>query len=270
MTELGEFLRTCRANATPETTDTSLRRVKGLRREEVALLAGVSVDYYTRLEQGRHSSPSPSVLDALVRALRLDAAARAHLGDLARPRRRTVEKSPAQKVRPALHLMLDSFADHPAFVVGRRTDILAANALACALIADWNRMPARERNYCRWLLLDPAAREAYQDWATVAAEAVGTLRLDAGRHPDDPRLNELVGELTIKSDDFRTWWADRRVHERTHGTKRMRHPAIGEITIRFEAFVLPGDLDQTLFVYTTDPGSTSRDNLRLLASWARA
>lgn len=129
-------------------------------------------------------------------------------------------------------------------------------------------MPARHRNYTRWMLLDPAAREAYEDWAAVAAEVVGTLRLDAGRHPDDPLLTELVGELTIKSPEFRAWWDDHRVHQRTHGTKRMRHPAVGPVTIHYEALALPGDPDQTVFVYTTRPGSTSSDSMRLLASWA--
>ncbi|MCZ2837551.1 helix-turn-helix domain-containing protein [Modestobacter sp. VKM Ac-2985] len=271
-TELGEFLRSCRANVTPERVGLddavpSGRRVRGLRREEVAHLAGVSVDYYTRLEQGRHASPSPAVVDALARALQLDAAAHLHLADLARPGRGRPEQQQAQRVRPAVHQMLDSLVDHPAFLIGRRTDVLAANPLARALIADWDALPARHRNYTRWLLLDPAARETYQDWAAVAADAVGSLRLDAGRHPDDPLLERLVGELSIKSAEFRGWWQDRRVHERTHGTKRMRHPAIGSVVIHYEALALPGDPDQTMFVYSTEPGSASHDGMRLLASW---
>jgi hypothetical protein len=163
--------------------------------------------------------------------------------------------------------MLDSMVDHPAFVLGRRTDILAANPLARALITDFNRFPAPQRNYTRWMVLDPQAREVYEDWESVAADVVGTLRLDAGRHPDDPLLSTLVGELTIKSPQFRKWWDNHQVHQRTHGTKRMRHPDIGSITIHYESMVLPGDPDQTLFVYTTDPDSTSADNMRLLASW---
>ena len=272
-TELGEFLRASRAAASPDAVGlgsgaASGRRVPGLRREEVALLAGVSVDYYTRLEQGRHASPSASVVEALARALGLDAAGRAHLADLARPGRRTPERAAVQRVRPAVHRVLDSLVDHPALVLGRRTDVLASNALASALITDWERLPARQRNYARWMLLDPAAREAFEDWEAVAADVVGTLRLDAGRHPDDPRLAELVGELAIRSPEFRGWWQDHRVHERTHGTKRMRHPAVGALTVHYEALALPGDPDQTLFVYTTDPGSASHDGLRLLASWA--
>ncbi|MFF5179642.1 hypothetical protein ACFY2Q_16610 [Micromonospora sp. NPDC000316] len=159
----------------------------------------------------------------------------------------------------------DPMVDHPAFVVGRRTDVLASNVLARALLTDWTRLPSRQRNYTRWVFLDPAARDAFLNWPTVAAEVVGTLRLYAGRFPDDPQLNELVGELTIKSPEFRTWWNGHRVHERTHGIKHMRHPAVGPITIRYEALALPGDEEQTLFVYTTDPGSLSHDNMRLLA-----
>ena len=268
MTGLGEFLRKCRADLTPEEAGIGGtvpgRRVRGLRREEVAALAGVSVDYYSRLEQGRHSSPSDAVLDALGRVFRLDRAGRAHLNDLARPARRPAAPPP-QRVRPALHQMIASMTDHPALVLGRRTDVLASNQLARALLTDWTALPPRDRNYTRWMLLDPAAREAFLDWPAVAAEAVGTLRLYAGRNLDDPRLNELVGELTIRSPEFRAWWNGHRVHERTHGVKRMRHPAVGPITLRYEALALTGDPDQTLFVYTTDPGSRSHDNLRLLA-----
>jgi hypothetical protein len=228
----------------------------------------VSADYYTRLEQGRHATPSEAVLDALARVFRLDAAGRAHLADLARPVRRRAEEPPPQRVRPAMHQMIASMTDQPAFVIGRRTDVLASNALARALLTDWTRLPPKHRNYARWVFLDPAAREAFLDWPTVAAEVVGTLRLYAGRNPDDARLTELVGELAIKSAEFRTWWNDLQVHERTYGTKRMIHPAVGPITIRYEALALPGDEEQTLFVYTTDPGSSSHDNLRLLGLFA--
>jgi transcriptional regulator with XRE-family HTH domain len=270
--DLGEFLRASRARVSPADVglgDGRGRRVSGLRREEVARLAGVSVDYYTRLEQGRHASPSESVVEALARALQLDQGQRAHLYDLSKPSLRHAPEPPrVQRVRPAVHQMLDSMVDHPAFVLGRRTDVLAANALARALITDFDRFPARQRNYTRWIVLDPQAQAVYEDWETVAADVVGTLRLDAGRHPDDPLLNALVGELAIKSPQFRKWWDNHQVHERTHGTKRMRHPDIGRITIHYESMVLPGDPDQTLFVYTTDPGSTSADNMRLLASWS--
>jgi transcriptional regulator with XRE-family HTH domain len=270
--DLGDFLRSRRTMTSPDAAGLQVapgRRVAGLRREEVAQLAGVSVDYYTRLEQGRHSSPSRAVLDALARALDLDAAARAHLHDLARPVTRRTERPAVQRVRPAVHQLLDSFGHHhPAFVVGRRTDVLASNALARTLLTDWPALPARQRNYVRWLLLDPAARASFLDWDVVAAEAVGTLRLDSGRHPDDPLVNSLVGELTIGCPDFARWWSDHRVHERTHGTKRLRHPVVGDVTIHFEALALAGEDDQTLFVYSAEPGSTSEDNLRLLSSWS--
>jgi transcriptional regulator with XRE-family HTH domain len=271
--DLGEFLRTCRASTTPETAGLARpdaaagRRVRGLRREEVAQLAGVSVDYYTRLEQGRHSTPSDAVVDALARVFQLEPAGRAHLADLARPARRHAKQKPPQRVRPAMQQMIASMTEHPALILGRRTDVLAANRLACALLTDWTRLPARERNYTRWMLLDPEARGAFLDWPSVAADVAGTLRLYAGRNADDTRLSELVGELTIKSPEFRTWWNSHKVHERTHGTKRMAHPAVGPITLRYEALALPGDEEQTLFLYTADPGSPSQDNLRLLGLW---
>jgi transcriptional regulator with XRE-family HTH domain len=274
--DLGEFLRTCRARTTPESAGVARpdaaagRRVRGLRREEVAQLAGVSVDYYTRLEQGRHSTPSDAVVEALARVFQLEPAARAHLSDLARPTRRRAEATPPQRVRPAMRQMIASMTEHPALILGRRTDVLAANPLACALLTDWTRLPARERNYTRWMFLDPDARAAFLDWPSVAADVAGTLRLYAGRNPDDARLNELVGELTIKSPDFRTSWNSHQVHERTHGTKRMTHPAVGPITLQYEALTLPGDDDQTLFLYTADPGSPSHDNLRLLGLWTTA
>lgn len=269
-TDLGDFLRSCRAGLTPETVGLDdggpvKRRVRGLRREEVAQLAGVSVDYYARLEQGRHSSPSQAVLEALARVFRLEPAARAHLADLARPVRRKTAPPPAQRVRPAMQQLIASMNEHPALILGRRTDVLAANTLARELFTDWTRKPPRDRNYARWMFLDPAAAELFLDWRTVAAEVVGTLRLYAGRYPDDVRLNELVGELAIKSAEFSAWWSGHQVHERTHGIKRLAHPAVGPVTIRYEALPLPGDADQVLFIYHTDPGSRSHDNLGLLA-----
>jgi transcriptional regulator with XRE-family HTH domain len=271
--ELGEYLKALRARTRPE--DVGLppaganRRVPGLRREELAQLAGVSVDYYTRLEQGRHQHPSHSVVEAVATALRLDDAERAHLINLAGDRvpDRPRPGSRAQQVRPELLDLMDGLTGHPAFIIGRRSDVLASNALARALIVDWYAMPARERNYVRWLILAPEPRSLYPDWATVAAEAVGTLRLDAGRYPDDPLTRQLVGELAMTSEDFRRWWADHRVVERSHGTKRMRHPVVGELEIHYEAMSLPGDPDQTLFVYTTRRGSPSHDAMRLLSSW---
>ena len=271
MNGLGEFLRKCRAETPPPTgvrRHGDGRRVPGMRREEVAQLAGVSADYYTRLEQGRHSTPSEAVLDALARVFGLDAAGRAHLAHLSRPDRHRALWEPPQRVRPAMQQMMASLAGHPALILGRRTDVLACNPLGGALLTDWAKLPPAHRNYARWIFMDPDARDVFADWALIAAEVVGTLRLYAGRHPADVQLNELVGELTIASPEFRSWWNEHQVHERTYGTKRMRHPAVGPLTLRYEALSLPGDEDQTLFIYTADPGSLSADNLRLLALWA--
>ncbi|MFD3456977.1 helix-turn-helix transcriptional regulator [Streptomyces sp. NPDC058691] len=272
--DLSEFLRRCRGRITPESAGLpergAYRRVPGLRREEVAQLAGVSTDYYTRLEQGRQISPSTGVLEAVATALRLDAAERAHLFDLAGPRpgkdRRT---APAvQRVRPALRRFLDSFTDQAGFILGRRTDVLATNHLCRALMTDFDAMPARERNLTRWILLDDAPRSLYPRWEQVAEEMTAVLRLDAGRHPQDTRTAELVGELAMKSDHFRRWWPDHKVFDRTHGQKPLHHPVVGDLTIDYQAFTMPGDTDQTLFMYLPAQDRASQDAWKLLASWS--
>jgi len=271
--EIADFLRRSRAACDPQDTglpaDGRVRRVPGLRREEVALLAGVSTDYYTRLEQGRRIVPSTQVLDAIARALGLDATGRTHLRDLvgaagsARPRVRAT----VQRVRPGLYQLLDSLATQPALVLGRRTDVLAANHLARALFTDFERMPPRERNYARWMLLSDEARLLFLDWEQQARNAVENLRFDAGRTPDDPETQQLVGELSLASAEFRQWWSDHQVHQRTFGSKRLHHPIVGELTVEFETLMLPGDSDQTLFLYTTAPDSPSRQAMELLAAW---
>ncbi|MEV4112736.1 helix-turn-helix transcriptional regulator [Nonomuraea sp. NPDC049695] len=272
--ELSEFLRRCRARVSPESAGLpergAYRRVPGLRREEVAQLAGVSTDYYTRLEQGRPISPSPGVLEAIAAALRLDDAERAHLTDLIRPHtgRARRGRPVVQRVRPGLHRFLDSFTDQAAFILGRRGDILATNHLCRVLMADFDAMPYRERNLTRWILLDPAARALYVDWKQIASEMTAILRLDAGRHPDDTRTAELVGELSMKSEHFRRWWADHKVLDRTFGHKRFRHPVVGPLTIDYQAFTLPGEDDQTLFLYLPAQEQASQDAWGLLASWA--
>jgi transcriptional regulator with XRE-family HTH domain len=271
--ELADFLRRARSAVDPSRAglpaDTRIRRVPGLRREEVALLASVSTDYYTRLEQGRRIRPSVGVLDAIARALDLDAAARTHLGHLVgTPLTETSAGVPSvQRVRPGLHQFLDSLDDLPAFVLGRRTDVLASNRMARALLADFEQMPHRERNYARWMLLSDDARHLFRDWEVQARAAVESLRLAAGSAPDDRATRDLVAELTDLSPAFRQWWQEHRVHQRTSGTKQLRHPVAGELTIAFESLTLPGDPDQTLFVYTTEPGTTSRQAMNLLASW---
>ncbi|MBB2936519.1 transcriptional regulator with XRE-family HTH domain [Amycolatopsis bartoniae] len=271
---LAEFLSTCRARVSPEQVglgqESTRRRVPGLRREELARLAGVSVDYYTRLEQGRSRSASAEVLDALAVALRLDEAERQHLFDLARsePARRQRRARP-QRVDPATLRLIETLEEVccPAFVLGRRLDVLAHNRLAGALITEFRALPASRRNQARFVFLDPHARELYADWAAVASDTVAMLRLDAGRYPHDPQLSALVGELSIHSEEFRRWWPDHKVHRRTTGTKAYRHPLVGELTVEYQALHPAGDRDQTLFVYTTEPGSASDTSLRLLAHW---
>ncbi|TYB63281.1 helix-turn-helix domain-containing protein [Nonomuraea sp. PA05] len=268
--ELADFLRSRRARITPDRTglpaDGRARRVPGLRRDEVARLAGVSTEYYTRLEQGRAGNPSPEVTEALAQALQLDAAEREHLTDLlARPARHA--PIAPQRVRPGLHLMVQTLDHVPAFILGRRTDVLAANRLAREVLTDFDALPATQRNLARYYLLDPAARTRTGDWEQIAAETVAMLRLEAGRYPQDRRLGDLVGELTLRSPEFSTWWNDHRVLRRTHGTKRYHHPLVGELHFSYESLQPPGDPDQTLCVYNVEPGSPTAEALRLLTSW---
>ncbi|MFG3255402.1 helix-turn-helix transcriptional regulator [Streptomyces sp. NPDC048172] len=269
--ELADFLKRARGQRAPSGTglppDGRVRRVPGLRREEVARLAGVSADYYTRLEQGRNITPSPAVVEALGRALALDPAGRAHLRDLlgtaAAPRDLQV-----QRVRPGLRRFLDALDGEPALVLGRRADVLAANRMACALFTDFERLPPRERNYARWMFLDEGARALFLDWEDQARAAVESLRLDAGRDPGDRATAALIAELRERSSAFDRWWERHRVHQRTHGSKRLRHPRVGELTVEYETLTLPGDADTTLYVYTAEPGSPSRRALDLLADLA--
>jgi transcriptional regulator with XRE-family HTH domain len=270
--ELSEFLRTRRARLKPE--DVGLpdfgrhRRVPGLRREELAQLAGVSVAYYTRLEQGNGRNVSAEVLDAIARALRLTDAEHAHLTHLAKPKQHKKKPSgQSQHVRVALRQLVDTLDAVPAYVVGRRSEILAWNRMAAALFGDWAELPPQERNWARLVFLSPAYRDLFVDWDAKAADIVGYLRMDAGCHPDDPRLSALVGELSVKSEEFRRLWAAHDVKEKSHGVKRMRHPLVGDLTLSFETFKLPDDHEQSMVVYHAEPGSPSAEALRLLASW---
>ncbi|MER6024737.1 helix-turn-helix transcriptional regulator [Streptomyces sp. NPDC001851] len=270
--ELSEFLRSRRARLKPE--DVGLpdygrhRRVPGLRREELAQLAGVSVAYYTRLEQGNGRNVSAEVLDAIARALRLTDAEHAHLTHLAKPK--SHKKKPAarqQQVRVVLRQLLDTMDGVPAYVVGRRSEILAWNRMAAALFGDWSELPAAERNWARLTFLRPDYRELFVDWEQKAIDIVCALRMDAGCHPDDPKLSALVGELSVKSEEFRRLWATHDVKEKSHGVKRMHHPLVGDLSLNFESFRLPDDPEQSLITYHAEPGSPSADSLRLLASW---
>jgi transcriptional regulator with XRE-family HTH domain len=267
--ELGGFLRARRTSLSREAAGLDAagsRRVAGLRREELASLAGVSVDYYSRLEQGRPIVPSEAVLDAIATALRLDATERDYLHVVARrsPPRRSPAAA-AQTVRPGVLALIDRLGDTPAFVLGRRTDVLMVNRLARLLGADFPAMPARDRNVTRWVMLDEGARSLFGDgWADIASFIVGILRMDAARHPDDPRLAKLVGELSIRSDHFRRLWAERKVVEWSQGSKTLHHPMVGRLTLDTEAVTFPGDPDQTLIVYLAKPGSPSQHALDLL------
>jgi transcriptional regulator with XRE-family HTH domain len=272
--ELADFLRRARASVDPARAglpaDGRVRRVEGLRREEVAYLASVSTDYYTRLEQGRRISPSPAVLEAIARALDLDEAGRTHLGHLVGTplSGATTRPGAIQRVRPALHQFLDALDGHPAFVLGRRTDVLASNRMARALLTDFEAMRPADRNYARWILTSDEARSLFVDWEVQARAAVESLRLDSGRDPDDRLTTALIEDLKGSSPEFARWWPEHRVHQRTFGTKRLQHPVVGALTIAYETLSLPGDPDQTLFVYTTEAGTGSRQALDLLASWA--
>lgn len=270
--ELSEFLRSRRARLKPEEVGLPQfgrhRRVPGLRREELAQLAGVSVAYYTRLEQGNGRNVSAEVLDAIARALRLTDAEHAHLTHLAKPKQHKKKPSAGpQQVRIALRQLLDSLEGVPAYVTGRRTDILAWNRIAVVVFGDWNELPPKERNWARMVFLRRDYRDLYVDWESKAADIVGFLRMDAGCHPDDPQLSALVGELSVKSEEFRRLWATHDVKEKTHGVKRMHHPLVGELALSFETFKLPDDHEQALTTYHAEPGSASAEGLRLLASW---
>ncbi|MYT72577.1 MULTISPECIES: helix-turn-helix transcriptional regulator [unclassified Streptomyces] len=267
---IGDFLRSRRARIRPEEVglpEYGRRRVPGLRREEVAQLAGVSVDYYIRLEQGRGTSVSDAVLDAVARVLRLDATEQAYLRSVARPAQGGRRRETAQRVRPGLRLLLDTIDRAPAFVLGRRMDVLAWNALGDALLG-FSAMAPKDRNMPRQVFLEPAVRELYPQWAAVAAETVAHLRLDAGLHPGDPHLARLVGELSLASADFRRLWADHQVKRKTTGAKRMLHPVVGELTLPYETLTVSGEPDQSLVVYTPEPGSVTADRLRTLAGRA--
>ncbi|MFF1379516.1 helix-turn-helix domain-containing protein [Streptomyces sp. NPDC058308] len=272
--ELSEFLRTRRARLQPQ--DVGLpdfgrhRRVPGLRREELAQLAGVSVAYYTRLEQGNGRNVSGEVLDAIARALRLTDAEHAHLTRLAKPKALKKKRAVRQQhMRPALQQLLDTIQTVPAYVVGRRTDILGWNALAAALFGDWGRLAPADRNWARICFLDPRSRDLFVDWDKKASDIVSYLRMDAGCYPNDPELSALVGELSVKSEEFRGLWATHDVKEKGHGVKRMHHPLVGDLTLSFETLRLPDDCDQSLMMYHAEPDSASAQGLRLLASWGR-
>jgi len=272
--ELSQFLTSRRAKVTPEQAGLPTygqRRVPGLRREEVASLAGVSVEYYKRLERGNATGASDSVLEGLADALQLDDAERAHLFDLARaaspiaPRRR---RRPAQqRVRPVVQRILDSIGS-PATVSNARGDYLAANRLGRALYAPLFESREQPPNSARFTFLDPAAQVFFVDWEKVAKDLVAALRSQAGRNPYDRALSDLVGELSTRSEAFRTWWAAHNVRYHQTGTKRLHHPVVADLELDYEVMELAADTGLRLAVFTAEPGSRSEEALNLLTSWA--
>jgi transcriptional regulator with XRE-family HTH domain len=269
--DIAEFLTSRRAKVTPELVGLPTygpRRVKGLRREEVASLAGVSVEYYKRLERGQAGGVSDGVLEALASALRLDDAERAHLHDLARavnpmaPKRRR----PAQSVRPVVQRIVDAMTT-PAIVRNSRVDYLSANALGRALYAPVFESREQPANSARFTFLDPAAHDFYVDWERAAKDLVAHLRSEAGRNPYDKDLSDLVGELSTRSPEFRTWWAAHNVRYHQTGTKRLQHPIVGELELSYEVMELSADAGLTVSVYSAEPGTRSQEALDLLASW---
>ncbi|MFE5566587.1 helix-turn-helix transcriptional regulator [Amycolatopsis japonica] len=274
--EVREFLTSRRAQVTPEQaglpTGTN-RRVTGLRRSEVATLAGVSVEYYTRLERGAIRGASPEVLASLAKALRLDDAERAHLFDLAqaaspvaRPPKRRNPKSwvPHQSLQWAL----DAVGAGPAFVRNGRMDLLAVNVLARAFYKDVYDMPGQPPNIARFTFLDDRAHEFYPDWEAFAEVTVSILRTEAGRDPHNKDLHDLIGELSTRSDEFRRRWGAHNVRHHGTGFKTFQHPIVGELTLAFEGLEMAAEPGLTLTIYTAEPGSPSAERLRLLASWA--
>ncbi|MER5322962.1 helix-turn-helix domain-containing protein [Streptosporangium roseum] len=270
-----EFLTTRRARVTP--ADAGLppqgarRRVKGLRREEVALLAGVSPEYYVRLERGQATGPSIGVVDAVADVLRLDDDERAHLGRLlaaltpaARKRSRSATKN---LVTPGIRVLLDSLDHLPAVVFNGRFDILATNTLGRALLAPVYDMPGRTNSALFLFLNEARARDLYPEWDRITADIVAMLRIEAGRHPDDRDLTELIGQLATRSAEFRTRWAANDVRIHRTGTKTFRHPLIGEVTLPYETLRIDAASSQILTVYAPPPGTPEADAIRLLASW---
>ncbi|NJP64712.1 helix-turn-helix domain-containing protein [Streptomyces spiramenti] len=272
-----EFLTTRRAKITPERAGLPAgprRRVPGLRRSEVAALADVSVEYYAKLERGNLAGASPAVLEAVARALRLDDAERAHLLHLARaadgsdalvrPRRRRTRDR--WKPHPSLQWTLDAFTGGPAFVRNGRMDLLAGNRLADAFYADVHA-GGNQANLAYFTFLDPAARRFYPDWDQAADVTVAILRTEAGRNPHDKELHDLVGELSTRSDSFRTRWGAHNVRHHGTGTKRFHHAAVGELTLAYEGLEMAAEPGLTLTVFAAEPGSASAGGLRLLAAW---
>ncbi len=273
--QVREFLVSRRERITPDQAGLPAyggnRRVKGLRREEVSLLAGVSIDYYVRMERGNLAGASDSVLEGVARALQLDEAETAHLFDLARAAQPVpaLQRPPKTSgVTVGVQQILDAITEAPAWVRNARHDLLAANVLARALYAPLLADPRRPANNARFVYLDPASREFFIDWDRAADDIAAMLRSEAGRNPHDKQLIELIGELSTRSEDFRTRWAAHHVRFHRTGQKKLRHPVVGTLDLDFEAMELPAHPGLTLIVYTAAANTPTADGLKLLASWA--
>ncbi|MER7562408.1 helix-turn-helix transcriptional regulator [Streptomyces sp. NPDC097941] len=270
LNELGEFLKARRAELTPSEVGLRgghRRRVKGLRREEVALLAAISTEYYTRIEQGRLQASAP-LLDEIAQVLRLNDAQRTYLVHLAaKERGRPSTYRERQQVDPQLQRMLDDLTTSPAFVIGRCTDILGWNRLAAALWTDFGRYSEHQRVFVRLLFTEPWMRELYVDWEEVTRLAIAQLRMESARYPDDQPLTALVQELSARDAQFRQWWTEHDVAMRGNGVKKLRHPVVGELTLDWNTLTCGTDPDQHIIVWNAEPGTPSHDGLRLLASW---
>jgi transcriptional regulator with XRE-family HTH domain len=277
-TEVRDFLMSRRAKLSPQETGLPggvNRRVAGLRRAEVAVLAGVSVEYYSRIERGDIAGASSSVLDAIARALRLDETEHAHLFDLARaadgvPLSRRARRRPDKHAasRPALQWTLEAFTEGVALVRDARQDLVAINALGRAVYAPMIGDGGRPANFARFQFLDPASRDFYPDWELFAEMCVAIMRAEAGRDPHDRAMQDLVGELSTRSDLFRRLWGAHNVRTHGAGTKRFQHPVVGELVLAYQELALTDQPGLVLLVYTAEPGSPSAERLRLLASWA--
>ncbi|MFK0170656.1 helix-turn-helix transcriptional regulator [Streptomyces sp. NPDC090306] len=271
--EVREFLTSRRAKITPQQAGLPAaghRRVKGLRREEVAMLAGVSAEYYARMERGNLSGTSEAVLDSLARALQLDESERAHLVDLARTAsttRRPARRRTAQPIRPGLQQLLDAMTDAPAFIRNGRLDVLATNRLGEALYRPLFQDPARPVNMARYQFLNPNADQYMTELDAQRASAAALLRTEAGRDPYNRELSDLIGELSTRSEAFRTLWAAHNVRLHHTGVKRFHHPAVGDLTLAFEALPIPTDPGLTLTALSAEPGTPAHDALKLLATW---
>jgi transcriptional regulator with XRE-family HTH domain len=269
--ELGAFLGARRASIDPRAVGLDVggqRRVSGLRREEVAQLAGISTDYYTRLEQGRLSRASTSVLHALGTALQLDHDERTYLLRLAGKTSQPLRHPRSESVRPQTQILIDNLRDSPALVLGCHLDVLAWNTLATAVFRDFAAVPRRERNFLRMLFLDPEIRGRYVDWAPMARNCVGYFRAAVAEGTDEPRLLELIGDLSLHDRDFRIWWAAQTVNYQGFGTKTLDDPVVGQYPLDWQVLRPAGDERQILLIMTAPTGSRSRDVLRLLASRA--